>query len=43
MEVKLREFRFNIAGSKTRDVREGRNLKRNIARRLTELNARKNK
>ena len=37
----LREFRFSIAGTKTRNVREGRGLRREIAQRLTELNARK--
>ncbi|MEX0673047.1 MAG: 50S ribosomal protein L29 [Candidatus Paceibacterota bacterium] len=36
----LREFRFNIAGTKTRDVKEGRNLRKDIARILTELNQR---
>ncbi len=37
----LRAFRFGVAGSKTRNIREGRNLKRDIARIETELNARK--
>lgn len=37
----LREFRFNIAGSKTRNVKEGKGLRKEIAQRLTELNARK--
>jgi ribosomal protein L29 len=37
----LRGFRFGIAGSKTRDVREGRNARREIARLLTELAKRK--
>lgn len=36
----LREFRFNIAGSKTRNVREGRNLRREIAGYLTEIKKR---
>lgn len=36
----LRSFRFGAAGSRTRDVREGRNLRREIARLLTELRAR---
>jgi ribosomal protein L29 len=36
----LRAFRFGIAGSKTRNVKEGRNTKRDIARILTELNNR---
>jgi ribosomal protein L29 len=33
----LRSFRFGIAGSKTRNVREGRNLRKDIARLLTAL------
>ena len=38
---KLRSFRFEGAGSRTRNVREGRNLRREIARILTELQKRK--
>lgn len=34
----LRNFRFGIAGSKTRNVKEGSNAKKDIARILTELN-----
>ena len=37
----LRTFRFGGAGSRSRNVREGRNLRKDIARILTELNARK--
>ena len=37
----LRVFRFGGAGSRTRNVREGRNLRKDIARLLTELNSRK--
>jgi ribosomal protein L29 len=38
----LRVFRFNISGSKTRNVREGRDIRRKkIARILTELNSRR--
>lgn len=37
----LQQFRFGSAGSKSRDVREGRNLKKDIARILTELNSRR--
>ena len=37
----LRKFRFGGAGSRSRNVREGRNLRKDIARILTELNARK--
>jgi len=37
----LRVFRFGGAGSRTRNVREGRNLRREIARLLTELNSRR--
>jgi len=36
-QVTLREFRFGISGSKTRNVREGRNTKRDIARINTQL------
>lgn len=38
-----RSFRFGLAGSKTRNVKEGRTVKKEIARILTELNQRKNK
>ncbi len=34
----LQEFRFNTSGSKNRNVKEGRNIRRDIARILTELN-----
>ena len=37
----LRAFRFGGAGSRSRNVREGRNLRKEIARLLTELNSRK--
>lgn len=37
----LRVFRFGGAGSRTRDVRQGRTLRREIAQALTELQARK--
>lgn len=37
----LRSFRFGAAGSRTRNVREGRNLRREIARLLTELRSRR--
>ena len=36
----IREFRFNIAGSKLKDVKGAKSLKKDIARILTELNAR---
>ena len=36
----LRVFRFGGAGSRTRNVREGRNLRKEIARILTELRKR---
>jgi len=36
----LRSFRFGVAGSKVRNVREGRNLKKEIARIFTELSLR---
>ena len=37
----LRIFRFGEAGSRSRNVREGRNHRKDIARMLTELSARK--
>ncbi len=33
---KLQAFRFAMAGSKTKNVKEGRNLRREIAKALTE-------
>lgn len=36
----LQAFRFGSSGSKTRNVKEGRGLRREIARMQTELNAR---
>lgn len=36
----LRESRFNISGSKVKNVRDQRNTKRDIARILTELRMR---
>ena len=35
----LRLFRFGTAGSRTRNTREGRNLRKEIARMLTKINA----
>ena len=42
-EAEVRGFEFGIAGSKTRNVKLGKTLKKEIARILTELNSRKNK
>ena len=39
-QEKLREIRFGGAGSRSRNVKEGRNLRREVARSLTELRAR---
>jgi ribosomal protein L29 len=36
----LKDFRFGIAGSKVRNVKEGKNTKREIARILTEKQSR---
>ncbi len=36
----VKNFRFGIAGSKVRNVKEGRDTKRQIAQILTETNAR---
>jgi ribosomal protein L29 len=41
-QATLHNFRFGIAGSKVRNVREGRALRSDIARILTEINKRKN-
>lgn len=38
--IALRTFRFGGAGSRTRNVREGRTLRKDIARMLTELSNR---
>ena len=35
----LRNFRYGITGSKTRNLREGRGLRRDIAKILTVLNS----
>lgn len=37
----LKDFRFAIWGSKTRNTKEGKDLRREIAQILTEINARK--
>ncbi len=39
-EESLKNFRFGISGSSVRNVREGRGLRKSIARLKTELNAR---
>ncbi|GMQ95452.1 MAG: hypothetical protein BMS9Abin13_566 [Patescibacteria group bacterium] len=38
--VALRKFRFGVAGSKVKNIKEARNLRKEIARILTEVNAR---
>jgi ribosomal protein L29 len=38
-QLALRNFRFGIAGSKVRNVKEGREIKRDIARIMTEQKA----
>lgn len=37
----LRQLRFGAAGSRSRNVREGRELRKEVARLLTEQNSRK--
>ena len=37
---KVQQFRFGMSGSRTRNVKEGRDLRKQIARILTELNSR---
>jgi ribosomal protein L29 len=41
LRMKLRDFRFNMGGSKVKNIREGREIKKAIARVLTEMNMRK--
>ncbi len=36
----LRLFRFGVAGSKSKDIRKGRNVRKDIAKILTEKNSR---
>lgn len=36
----LRNFRFGVAGSKVRNVKEGKNVKKDIARIMTEQSKR---
>lgn len=38
----LRALRFSVAGSKNRNVKLGRTLRRDVARAMTELTIRKN-
>lgn len=40
-KAELRDFRFSIAGARTGDVKEARNLRKDVARILTELNSRR--
>ncbi len=37
----LKDFRFGLSGSKTKNVKKGKEIKRDIARVLTEMNSRK--
>jgi len=39
----IRGFRFGLSGSKTRNIREGRNFRKEVARILTELSSRATK
>ncbi len=39
----LHNFRFGLAGSKVRNIKEGRNTRKEIARAMTEIRQRKNK
>ena len=38
--LELRKFRFGGSGSRARDTKKGKNLRKEIARILTELNSR---
>lgn len=40
LRSELQRFRFGMTGSKTRNVKQGRDIKREIARILTELRMR---
>ena len=40
LQIKLRDFRFGGAGSRVKNVKEGRSTRRTIARLLTEINRR---
>jgi len=42
-QTELRGFRFGVAGSKVRDVKTGKNLRKDIARILTEKTSRLSK
>ena len=37
----LRKFRFELSGSRTHNIREGRAIRKGIARVMTEINTRK--
>ena len=37
----LKDFRFGLSGSKTKNVKKGKEIKRDIARVLTEMSSRK--
>ncbi|OHA82830.1 MAG: 50S ribosomal protein L29 [Candidatus Yonathbacteria bacterium RIFOXYC1_FULL_52_10] len=38
----LFDFRISVAGGKVKDVKEGRNIRKQIARIMTELSSRRN-
>ena len=40
LRERLRQFRFSEAGSRSRNVREGRTIRKEIARLLTEIRSR---
>jgi len=42
VEEKIRVIKFKAEGAKSKNVKEGKMLKKEVARILTELNARKN-
>ena len=37
-QISLQKFRFGISGSKVKNVKEGKNLRKDIARLMTEIN-----
>lgn len=37
----LRAFRFSLSGSKVKNIKEGRTIRKDIARLLTEINSQK--
>ena len=41
MQGSLQKFRFGVSGGKAKNVKEGKNLRKDIARVMTEMSARR--